>query len=124
MPRASIQNARPALRRLPTRHIQMVQAVVSRLLPLLFRSQGLELSHRDSAEGLARAFAAQQSGACNLLIAFRHSSTRDPVVMADLFWNHVPRAARQLKLQLLRPIQLRFLNDRGIPMRIWKKPTT
>ena len=84
MPSASTQNARPALRRLPTRPSRMVQAVVSRLLPLLLRSQGLELSHRDAAEGLARAFAAQQSGACNLLIAFRHPSTRDPVVMADL----------------------------------------
>ena len=84
MPRASTQNARPALRRLPTRPSRMVQAVVSRLLPLLFRSQGLELSHRDAAEALAKAFAAQQSGGCNLLIAFRHPSTRDPVVMADL----------------------------------------
>ena len=41
MPRASTQNARHALRRLPTRPSRMVQAVVSRLLPLLFRSQGL-----------------------------------------------------------------------------------
>ena len=120
MPRASTQIARPALRRLPTRPSRMVQAVVSRLLPLLFRSQGLELSHRDAAEALAKAFAAQQSGACNLLIAFRHPSTRDPVVMADLFWNQVPRAARRLKLQLPRPIQLRFLYDRGIP--IWAGP--
>ena len=120
MPRASTQNARPALRRLPTRPSRMVQTVVSRLLPLLFRGQGLELRHRDAAEGLARAFAAQQSGACNLLIAFRHPSTRDPVVMADLLWNGIPQAARRLKLQLPRPIQLRFLYDRGIP--IWAGP--
>ena len=103
MPRASTQNARPALCRLPTRPCRMVQAVVSRLLPLLFRSQGLELSHRDAAEALAKAFAAQQSGGCNLLIAFRHPSTRNPVVMADLFWNGIPRAARRLKLQLPDP---------------------
>ena len=117
MPRASTQNARPALRRLPTRPNRMVQAVVSRLLPLLFRSQGLEISQGNAAEGLAKAFAAQQSGGCNLLIAFRHPSTRDPVVLADLFWNRVPQAARRLKLPLPRPIQLRFLYDRGIP--IW-----
>ena len=120
MPRAASQNARPALRRLPTRPSRMVQAVISRLLPLLFRSQGLELSHRDAAEGLAKAFAAQQSGARNLLIAFRHPSTRDPLVLADLFWNRVPQAARRLKLQLPRPIELRFLYDRGIP--IWAGP--
>ena len=94
MPRASTQIARPALRRLPTRPSRMVQAVVSRLLPLLFSSQSLELSHHDAAEALAEAFAAQQSGACNLLIAFRHPSTRDPVVMADLFWNVIPRSDR------------------------------
>ena len=58
MPRASTQNARPALRRLPTRPSRMVQAVVSRLLPLLFRSQGLELSHRDAAEALEQALVA------------------------------------------------------------------
>ena len=40
--------------------------------------------------------------------------------MADLFWNGIPRAARRLKLQLPRPIQLRFLYDRGIP--IWAGP--
>ena len=120
MPRASTQNARPALRRLPTRPSRLVQAVVRRLLPLVFRSEGLELLHRDAAADLARAFAAQQSGTCNLLIAFRHPSTRDPVVMADLLWNGIPQAARRLKLQLPRPIQLRFLYDRGIP--IWAGP--
>ena len=120
MPRASTQHARPALRRLPTRPSRMVQAVVSRLLPLLFRSQGLQIRNGDAAEGLAKAMAAQQSGTCNLLIAFRHPSTRDPVVLADLFWNRVPRAGRQLKLSLRQPIQLRFLYDRGIP--IWAGP--
>ena len=120
MPRASTQNARPALRRLPTHPSRMVQAVVSRLLPLLFRGQGLEIRNGNAANGLARAFAAQQSGASNLLIAFRHPSTRDPVVLADLFWNRVPEAARRLKLPLARPIQLRFLYDRGIP--IWAGP--
>ena len=40
--------------------------------------------------------------------------------MADLFWNGIPRAARRLKLKLPRPIQLRFLYDRGIP--IWAGP--
>ena len=73
MPRASTQIARSALRRLPTRPSPLVQAVVSRLLPLLFRSQGLEIRNGDAAEGLAKAFADQQSGACNLLIAFRLS---------------------------------------------------
>ena len=120
MPRASIQNARPALRRLPTRPNRFVPAVVRRLLPLLFKLEGLQRHREDAAARLAQAFSAQQNGDCNLLIAFRHPSTRDPLVLADLFWNHVPRTAKRLDLPLPRPVELRFLYDRGIP--IWAGP--
>ena len=120
MPRASIQNARPALRRLPTRPSPIVQTVVGRLLPLLFRSQGLDLRNGNAAERLAKAFLAQQRGECNLLIAFRHPSTRDPLVLADLFWNRARRTAQRLQQPLPRPVELRFLYDRGIP--IWAGP--
>ena len=90
MPRASTLIARPALRRLPTRPSRLVQGLIRRLLPGLFRLQGLELRSGNAAEGLSRAFAAQQAGESTLLIAFRHPSTRDPLVLADLFWNRVP----------------------------------
>ena len=120
MPRASIQNARPALRRLPTRPNRFVPAVVRRLLPMLFKLEGLQRHREDAAARLAQAFSAQQNGDCNLLIAFRHPSTRDPLVLADLFWNHVPRTAKRLDLPLPRPVGLRFLYDRGIP--IWAGP--
>ena len=115
MPRAATQTARPALRRLPTRPSRWVQAVVRRLLPGLFRLQGLECRDGNAAAELARAIAAQQRGETCLLIAFRHPSTRDPVVLADLFWNRVPREAQRLQQPLLRPVALRFLYDRGIP---------
>ena len=120
MPRAATQTARPALRRLPTRPSRLVQAVVRRLLPLVFRLQGLELRCGNAAEGLAHAFRAQQRGETTLLIAFRHPSTRDPVVLADLFWNRINATAERLKQPLLRPLELRFLYDRGIP--IWAGP--
>lgn len=120
MPRAATQTARPALRRLPTRPSRWVQAVVRRLLPGLFRLQGLECRDGNAAAELARAIAAQQRGETCLLIAFRHPSTRDPVVLADLFWNRVPREAQRLQQPLLRPVALRFLYDRGIP--IWAGP--
>ena len=120
MPRASIQSARPALRRLPTRASRSVQAVLRRLLPLVFVSQRLQLDHGKADEGLALEFAAQQQGERTLLLAFRHPSPRDPLVLADLFWTQVPNAARRLGLALPRPIELRFLYDRGIPL--WAGP--
>ena len=120
MPRASIQSARPALRRLPTRASRTVQAVLGRLLPWVFVSQRLQLDHGEADEGLALEFAAQQQGERTLLLAFRHPSPRDPLVLADLFWTRVPKAARRLGLALPRPIELRFLYDRGIPL--WAGP--
>ena len=120
MPRASTQRARPALRRLPTRPSRLVQGVVRRLLPVLFRLQGLELDCGNAAEELARAITAQQRGETSLLIAFRHPSTRDPVVLADLFWSRIPAEAKLLHEPLQRPLELRFLYDRGIP--IWAGP--
>ena len=56
----------------------------------------------------------------NFLLAFRHPSPRDPLVLADLFWTRVPKAARRLGLALPRPVELRFLYDRGIPL--WAGP--
>ena len=91
------------------------------LLPFVFRGQRLHLSYTAAAEVLAREFAAKQRGECNLLIAFRHPSPRDPLVLADLFWNRIPQAARRLGLPLREPILLRFLYDRGIPL--WAGPT-
>tara|TARA_B100002052_G_scaffold272278_1_gene273809 strand:- start:815 stop:2149 length:1335 start_codon:yes stop_codon:yes gene_type:complete len=120
LPRATIQTARPALRRLPTQSSRAVQAILQRLLPLLFKSQRLQLRNGNAAEGLAHEFHALQTGQRSLLVTFRHPSPRDPLVMADLFWNRVPHAARQLGRSLQRPIELRFLYDRGIPL--WAGP--
>ena len=120
MPRASTLIARPALRRLPTRPSRLVQGLIQRVLPRLFRLQGLELRSGNAAQGLAEAFAAQQAGESTLLIAFRHPSTRDPLVLADLFWNRIPAEAAALLQPLPRPVELRFLYDRGIP--IWAGP--
>ncbi len=120
MPRASTLIARPALRRLPTRPSRLVQGLIRRLLPGLFRLQGLELRSGNAAERLSRAFAAQQAGESTLLVAFRHPSTRDPLVLADLFWNRVPAEAVAWRKSLPRPVELRFLYDRGIP--IWAGP--
>ena len=120
MPRASTQIARPALRRLPTRASRLIQRLIQHLLPPLFRLQRLELHSSKAAQGLAQELADQQAGSCSLLIAFRHPSPRDPLVLADLFWNRVPHAAKALGHPLPRPVLLRFLYDRGIPL--WAGP--
>ena len=94
--------------------------MLQQLIPIVFLGQRLQVRHSDAAKRLAGEFTASQNGDRTLLIAFRHPSPRDPLVMADLLWNHVPRAARDLGHPLHRPLRLRFLYDRGIPL--WAGP--
>lgn len=120
MPRATLLTARPSLRRLPTRASQVVQDGVRHLLPAVFAGQRLQRDTSSAATHLLEQISASRRGECNLLIAFRHPSPRDPLVLADLFWNALPREARRQGLGKQRPIQLRFLYDRGIPL--WAGP--
>ena len=120
VPRTTILTARPALQRLPTRPGRLVQSVLQRIIPFALNWQKLQIRPGNAAEQLARAFSAQQRGETTLLLAFRHPSARDPLVLADLFWNRVPQKAKQLGLPLPRRIELRYLYDRGIP--IWAGP--
>ena len=120
MPRATLLTARPALRRLPTRASNLVQEGLRRLLPAVFAGQRLRRQTTAAAEHLFDQISASRRGECNLLIAFRHPSPRDPLVMADLFWNALPEVARRRGLTTQSPVQLRFLYDRGIPL--WAGP--
>ncbi|MCT0226533.1 1-acyl-sn-glycerol-3-phosphate acyltransferase [Synechococcus sp. CS-1328] len=116
MPRSSIRAAQPPLRFLPPRQSPRLRRFLGLLLPLLLRSRGLQRCRIEGVEALARRIEAQQNGRCRLLIGFRHPSTTDPLVMAQLLWQAVPAAARRLGLTLQSPVHSQFLYDRGIPL--------
>ncbi len=116
MPRAGIQAAQPALRFIPPDYSRWVHWLCRAALPWLLRSRGLVHFETSGSESLATLFAEAQSGRSRLLIAFRHPSTTDPLVMAQLLWREVPRAARRHGLSLKAPVHSQFLYDRGIPL--------
>ena len=116
MPRAGIQAAQPALRFIPPDYNRWVHWLCRAALPWLLRSRGLVHFETSGSESLATLFAEAQSGRSRLLIAFRHPSTTDPLVMAQLLWREVPRAARRHGLSLKAPVHSQFLYDRGIPL--------
>lgn len=116
MPRAGILAAQPALRFIPPQYSRWVHRLCRAALPMLLRSRGLVHFETSGSESLAALFAEAQSGRCRLLIAFRHPSTTDPLVMAQLLWREVPRAARAAGLSLKAPVHSQFLYDRGIPL--------
>lgn len=116
MPRAGIQAAQPALSFIPPDYTRWLYRLCRGLLPLLLRYRGLVRFEASGSDRLARLFAQAQSGRSRLLIAFRHPSTTDPLVMAQLLWREVPRAARRDGLCLKPPVHSQFLYDRGIPL--------
>ncbi|APD48499.1 1-acyl-sn-glycerol-3-phosphate acyltransferase [Synechococcus sp. CS-602] len=116
MPSAAIQGVQPGLRFIPPDYTPWFHRLARLALPLLLRWRGVRAVEVCGSEPLARLFADAQAGRIRLLIAFRHPSTTDPLVMAQLVWKEVPKAARRLKLPLAQPVHGQFLYDRGIPL--------
>ena len=114
-------NARPALRRLPTRPSRMVQGLIRRLLPLVFRIRAW-----NSAAAMPRK---AWPGLCSTANGNVHAADRLPPPQhpgsggaGGSVLEPVPKdcTAATLLQPLPRPIELRFLYDRGIP--IWAGP--
>ncbi len=116
MPRAGIQPAQSGLRFLPAHFSPWVHRLSRWALPLLLRKREIVDCQVEGAERLAQLFSEHQQGRVRLLIAFRHPTTTDPLTMARLIWEEVPRAARAAGLTLRRPVHSQFLYDRGIPL--------
>jgi 1-acyl-sn-glycerol-3-phosphate acyltransferase len=117
MPRLRLAEAQPPLRFIPpARRRGWVRWLVRLLLPVLLRSDGVARVQAEGVAELAGWFEAQQQGRVRLFLAFRHPSTRDPLVLAWLFWCAVPTLARRQGRPLRSPVHAQFLYDRGIPL--------
>lgn len=120
MPRLPIQTAQPPLRFIPPAYTPWLRRLAQAALPLLLRLRRIQRTESLGAERLAALLAEQQAGRARLLLAFRHPSTLDPLLMAQLLWCGVPRAARRAGIRLPGNVHSQFLYDRGIPL--WAGP--
>jgi 1-acyl-sn-glycerol-3-phosphate acyltransferase len=116
MPRAKVQAAQPALDFIPPAYTPWLHRLCRLALPAVLASRGIRRCEVSGAGRLAELYAAAQAGQVRLLIAFRHPSTADPLVMAQLIWKELPRAARRHGIRLAGPVHSQFLYDRGIPL--------
>lgn len=116
MPRLPVVGVQPPLRFIPPVPRPWVRVLLRALLPLLHRCQGVWRIDVAGGGDLARLFLAHQRGELRLLLAFRHPSTRDPLVLAWLFWSALPRLARRQGLRPGQPCHAQFLYDRGVPL--------
>jgi hypothetical protein len=101
---------------IPPVYRPLVRQVVQWFLPLLRRRAGIADVQIENAAVLAELFHQFQAGKVRFLIAFRHPTADDPLSMAELVWNQVPRAARQQGIALTMPTHAHFVYDRGIPL--------
>lgn len=116
MPKAIVQQAQPALHFIPPRYQRWLYWLVDLLLPYLLRSRGIQRVESVGSEDLARLMAQFQAQQVRLILAFRHPSTTDPLVLAHLLWKTLPTVARRNRLPLRSPVHSQFLYDRGIPL--------
>jgi len=117
---SDIHQYQPPLAFIPPHFNPWVLRLTQALLPLLLRRSKLDriqVAHLDRLQTQYHAF---QQGKTRLILAFRHPSIDDPLVLFHLLAQHLPRRTspkdRPPDRPLSQPIHSHFLYDRGIPL--------
>ena len=109
--------AQPPLDFIPPALDRRVLALVRLGLPHWMRwreqIQQVDVINADGLVHLLQAFDAQET---RFLLAFRHPSPLDSYCLGHLLWYAVPRRAKELGIELKRPVHSHFIYDRGIPL--------
>ncbi len=74
----------------------------------------------ENLETLVEAYRRFEAGEIRLILAYRHPTPRDPVVLFHLLARTLPQTARRQRVKLTPPLHAHFIYDRGIP--IWAGP--
>jgi 1-acyl-sn-glycerol-3-phosphate acyltransferase len=117
----TINQVQPALEFIPPALDPSVVWVAQKLLPAWLRLKtSIRHIQAENVETLAKLLHEFQAGKIRLLLAFRHPRADDPLCLAYLLSQLVPKAAQQTKLSLQSPVHAHFIYDRGIPL--WAGP--
>ena len=114
---ARITQAQPALEFIPPRYHPIVRYVGRSLVkPWLRWRKGITQTEVRNAKELVDLYQQFQAGKIRFMLAFRHPTTIDPLVISHLVWNKIPAVARQHKQSFSDPLHVHFVYDRGIPL--------
>jgi hypothetical protein len=109
--------AQPPLEFIPPAFNPLVLKFSHLLLPNWIRWRtALSQIEVENAEVLVDLYRQFQEGKIRFMLAFRHPKTEDPLCLAYLFSQLVPKVARQKGIALQYPIHAHFIYDRGIPL--------
>ncbi|MGA1626446.1 MAG: lysophospholipid acyltransferase family protein [Prochlorothrix sp.] len=112
----TIHQYQPPLTFIPPAFNGGVLRLTQALLPILLRPnhiRSIDVSHLDRLHSAYRAF---QRGDTRLILAFRHPSVDDPLVLFRVVSHHLAQADRRHTPSLSKPFHSHFLYDRGIPL--------
>jgi hypothetical protein len=109
--------AQPALPFLPPQYNRWVcQGAQLTLLPLLRWRTSVAHIKVENGEQLLQTYQDFADGKIRWLLAFRHPSVDDPLVLSYCLWHWLPRYAKRQGVTLPKPVHTHFIYDRGIPL--------
>jgi hypothetical protein len=109
--------AQPPLKFIFPKFNPLVLKTIQFILPFWFKFKtDIQIIQGTKIENLVRLWQQFQAGEIRLMLAFRHPSVNDPLIISHLFWYLLPRTAKQQKIKLNYPIHSHFIYDRGIPL--------
>ena len=116
MARTPIQ-VQPPLEFIPPAMTPWVVRAVGRVLPLWLKSlTPVAEVEAQNVERLVEMYRDFQAGKLRFMMAFRHPSTTDPLVLAYLLAQVLPKTAKQMGVSFTSRPHTYFLYDRGIPL--------
>lgn len=114
---AYIDRVQPPLKFIPPAFNPWVLKAVQSFLPLWLKGcSNLNDIQLQCPDRLVQQYHQFYQGKTRLLIAFRHPSVDDPLVLFYLLAHLLPQAAYAQGIPLPKPIHCHFLYDRGIPL--------
>jgi 1-acyl-sn-glycerol-3-phosphate acyltransferase len=116
-----ITQAQPALEFIQPQYQPWVRQLGRSLVKFWLKWQkGITRTEVTNPDVLVNLYQQFQAGDIRFLLAFRHPTTIDPLVISHTVWNCIPAAARQQQMPLKQPPHVHFVYDRGIPL--WAGP--
>ncbi|AKG22665.1 1-acyl-sn-glycerol-3-phosphate acyltransferase [Calothrix sp. 336/3] len=112
-----MSQAQPPLEFIPPALNPVFLRLCQLLLPAWVRWQTpISEIEADNVETLVDLYRQFQEKKVRFMMAFRHPSTADPICLAYLLSQIVPRVARRKGVKLNNPVHAHFIYDRGIPL--------
>ncbi|MEB3211146.1 MAG: 1-acyl-sn-glycerol-3-phosphate acyltransferase, partial [Leptolyngbyaceae bacterium] len=115
--KSRITQAQPALEFIPPHYQPFVRQMGRSLVRFWLRwRKGITRTEVTNPDALIHLYQQFHAGKIRFMVAFRHPTTIDPLVISHTLWNRIPSVAQQQGKSLTQPPHVHFVYDRGIPL--------